>query len=561
MTDIEIKGNRVQTTSKLEKGVYSVFGTLEGKKNFLKSGALSFEYTPHNMNLWLIQFPSCGIVDHNEKSKVFEEFAVENTRPVFKFKREGRWWQQKAHEKFVANLKSTVKFPVFAFIYDPGAGKSKSLIDAATYLYCENKIDALIVVTPNALVAEQWVTKQLPSDVDDSIPYKGWIWGKNKKDEEEYDKLKKFDGFRIISLNIDAVKSPRGMKRVLDFIKHHKARVMFALDESHLAKNTASQRHKEIDKVMGMCEYRAILTGTLIAKNLMDAFAQFKLLDPRILGYKYASSFRSEFCQTRFNGFGLEIIGHKNLDKFYKLIEPYSYRVSKTELGYEKLFDEFEFSMSIEQKKVFKTLKEEFLAKLDSGEFITVTNALSATVRMQQVTCGYLPTEDGTLQKFPNPRLEALEAWAEQMEGEKIVIWCRFLEDARLIMEHFGKRCVDLSGNVDSNERVKNKNKFIEDESVQFAVGTPDAAGTGTDGLQEVCNRAIYYSSSYNSILRQQSEDRTSRLNGSSTSFYTDLICKGGIDRKILKNLQGKKDLSKLTLDDIRHMFEESEEE
>lgn len=200
------------------------------------------------------------------------------------------------------------------------------------------------------------------------------------------------------------------------------------------------------------------------------------------------------------------------------------------------------------------------MAKLDSGEFMTVSNALSATVRMQQVTCGYLPLEDGTYQLFPNTRLEALEAWAEQMEDEKIVIWCRFLDDAKFIMKHFGKKCVDLSGNVDSAERIVNKNRFIKDPEVKYAVGTPDASGTGTDGLQEVCNRAIYYSNSYNSILRQQSEDRTSRLNGEATSFYTDLICKGGVDKKILANLQGKKDLAKLTLDDVRKMFEEDDE-
>ena len=216
--------------------------------------------------------------------------------------------------------------------------------------------------------------------------------------------------------------------------------------------------------------------------------------------------------------------------------------------------------MSPEQKAVFQTLKQEFVAKLDSGEFMTVSNALSATVRMQQVTCGYLPLEDGTYQLFPNTRLEALEAWAEQMEDEKVVIWCRFLDDAKIIMKHFGKKCVDLSGNVDSAERIVSKNRFIDDPEVKYAVGTPDASGTGTDGLQQVCNRAIYYSNSYNSILRQQSEDRTSRLNGEATFFYTDLVCKGGVDKKILKNLQGKKDLAKLTLDDVRKMFEDDDE-
>lgn len=558
MTDIQIKGNRVQSVGKLDKQVYKLFSQFEGKKSFLKTGVLSFESTPHNMNLWLIEFPNCKIEDLNEKISEFDEFAIQIERPKFKFKREGRWWQQKTFEKFTANLKNNL-YPVFAFLYSPGAGKSKAATDCSIYLYCENKIDAMIIVSPNMLVAEQWVTKQLPADIHPDIHYSAWLWDKSKKADKDYQDLKDSEGFHIFSLNVDAVKTPVGMKKINDFIRHHKGRVVFALDESQTAKNPSSARHKELDKAMSKCDYRFILTGTLIAKDLMDAFAQFRLLDPRILYYKYASSFKAEFTIQKFNGFGNVIVGHKNLDKFYRLIEPYSFRVSKEELGYEKLFDTFEFHMSPEQKAVYKTLKQEFIAKLDSGELMTVSNALSATVRMLQVTCGYLPLEDGTYQLFPNTRLAALDAWVEQIGDEKVVIWCRFLHDAKFIMEHYGKRCVDLSGNVTSDERVKNKERFINDETVQFAVGTPDASGTGTDGLQTVCNRAIYYSNSYNSILRQQSEDRTSRLNGSSTSFYTDLICKGGMDKKIIANLQGKKDLAKLTLDDIRQMFEDED--
>lgn len=560
MSDIVIKGNKVESINKPNmKSVLSIFSQFEGRKSFLKNGNISFENTPHNISLWMYAFPNAAVEDLNAETNFLNQYSPSNNRPPFKQKRSSRWWQEKAQEKFINNIKHN-KLPVFAFIYDPGSGKTKSAIDAAVYLYCENKIDAAIIISPNMLVAEQWINKQLPSDIDSSIPYVTWLWDKTKKGEKTYQIFSEAIELKFISLNIDAAKTPKGKDILNSYIKQHKGRVVFIFDESQLGKNPASARHKELDKLMSRCDYRFILTGTLIAKNLVDAYAQFKLLDPRILGYKYMSTFKNEFCVMRWNGFGNEIIGHKNIEKFYKLIEPYSFRVSKDELGYEKLFDTFEFSMSPEQKAVFKTLKQEFIAKLDSGEFMTVSNALSATVRMQQVTCGYLPLEDGTYQIFPNPRLEALEAWSEQMEDEKIVIWCRFLDDAKIIMKHFGNKCVDLSGNVTSSERITNKNRFIKDPKVKYAVGTPDASGTGTDGLQEVCNRAIYYSNSYNSILRQQSEDRTSRLNGEATSFYTDLICKGGVDKKILNNLQSKKDLAKMTLDDVRKMFEDEED-
>lgn len=528
----------------------------EGRKSFIKStGNFRFEASQSNISLYLSAFPDAKVID--DQSDKFEQFVV-NDRPKFEFKREPLWWQEEAFEKF-KNVGPGTKnpYPCFAFLYDPGGGKSKSLTDASCYLWTKGQIDAVIIIAPNDLVANQWPENQLPRDIQENIPYESWKWKKTKKGIEEYEKMKMSNGLKIVSMNIDACRTKKGFDLLVDFIKHHKGRVMFALDESHLAKNQSSQRHKSLADLMGMCNWRSILTGTLIAKNLVDAWAQFKLLHQDILGYKYMSAFRSHFCETKWNGFAEEIIGHKNLDEFYKLIEPYSYRISKSELGLEQIEDEFTFEMHPDQKKAFKELKEAWLYKLDNGEFLTVANALSGTVRMQQVTCGFLPREDGTLQLFKNSRLDALEAWLETQGNEKIMIWCRFKDDVRFIMNRFKDICVDFSGNVDADERQKSKHSFINNDKIILGAGTPDAAGTGVDDLQTVCNRALYYSHNYNSIHRWQSRDRTSRVGGiGNTSFYTSLVCKGGVDRRQLNNLAGKTDLSRMTLDDIRKEFE-----
>ena len=45
-----------------------------------------------------------------------------------------------------------------------------------------------------------------------------------------------------------------------------------------------------------MLKYRRILTGTPITKNAADVYAQFKFLDPQILGYDSFYSFRNQYC-------------------------------------------------------------------------------------------------------------------------------------------------------------------------------------------------------------------------------------------------------------------------
>jgi len=123
-------------------------------------------------------------------------------------------------------------------------------------------------------------------------------------------------------------------------------------------------------------------------------------------------------------------------------------------------------------------------------------------------------------------------------------------------MKALGSSAIDISGNVAKNERTKNVKRFINEDRKRFCVGTPDAAGTGTDGIQSVCTRAIRYSLSLNLILHDQAENRTSRIGGDGIAFYTDLIGTGTLDRKFLRNLTNKREISKMSLDDVRSMMQ-----
>lgn len=555
MTDITIENGRAKTNGKPDRRLYSILGRIEGQKRYLQSGAFSFEPTVYNLELWKSTFPDCNIKDNDEETKVFQQYVPKAKRPEFKLLRDQMPHQERAHHKLVDK-------DAFGLFLVPGGGKSKTLTDNAISKYCRGTIDAMIVVTPNMLVAEQWAIVdddspgQLQRDIHPSIKWRSWLWGKTKTALKEYEQFKKFDGFQVIVINIDAVKTKSGKELLYDFIKQHGGRVLFAVDESQLIKNKNSQRFKACSDLGGLCQCRAILSGTPIAKNLLDIWSQFLFLDERIIGIKYKTAFMANYCIVQNNGFADQIIGHKNIEKLYEKIDPYVSRVSQEELGLEKVYDTFEFDMSPEQLVHFNNLKKTFLTQLDNGELLTSANAISAMVRMQQVTNGFLPREDGSIQELPNARLEAFNSWIETIPDDKIMVWCRFKQDVVVLMKSFGDIAVDLSGNVDAQERVVNKNKFIKDANVRFAFGTPDAAGTGMDGLQNVCNRAAYYSNSYNSLLRWQSEDRTLRIGGSTTAFYTDFICRKSPDRNILRNLKQKKDLSNLTLDDIRRMFE-----
>jgi len=552
MTDLTINAGLATTAGPANIKWLSCKKQMEGRVSIHKNGVVSFQASGHNLEVWRSIFPDCKVVSED----VFEEFVNQQTRQPFAEKRESLWWQAKAIDKMKRVISTPSMKRCFALNFDPGGGKSKSLVDFSAMLWSENKIDAVVVLSPNMLVAEQW---EMPEDGaiarDCPVPYVSWLWDKTKKGYAEFERLLASNDLQYLSMNIDAAKTPRGIELLTKFIKRHKGRVLFTVDEAHLIGNPQSQRHKKCVDLGFKCAWRAALTGTPITKDLLSYYAIFRFLHPDILGCKYVSTFRAKYCVLKWNGFADEIVGYKNIDDFYARIEPYTARVSQKEMGLEKLYDEFIFTMSEEQKSYYNEFKREWLAKLDNGEFATASIALSATIKLQQISNGYLVSEDGTIQHLDNARLKALDAWLETIpEGEKVVIWVRFREDARLVTAHLGDCAIEISGNVDN--KMERKERFLNDPKLTRLVATPDAAGTGMDSLQHVTQRAIFYSNAENFVNRKQAEDRVLRVGGKSTAFITDLICKGSHDRKFLANLRGKKELSRMTLDEVRGIFE-----
>lgn len=550
MTNLIIENGRARTEKRAPITWYRFKNTFEGRVSLLKDGTITFVNSPHNIEVWQSAFPDCQIIDIDLENQQNKEFVVDD-RPIFGFKREPMPHQKKAFDQF----KDSKLSAIFGSV---GSGKTKIAVDLMTNYYCNGKIDAVVIVAINKLVIQQWHDHQLPRDIPETVPYKSWVWGKTKKELAEYEATKGFNGLRIVTINIDALRTDPGVELLKDFITTNKGRVLFAVDESQTAKNPAAQRTKNTLTLAKLCNYRMIMSGTPIAVNLVDYWSQFRILDENIIGCKYVTSFKSKYCIERFNGFANEIIGSKNTDELYGKTAPYVFRITKEELGFKDFDDEFEFRLGENEKRHYTELKKTFMTQLDSGEFVSVSNALSAMVRLQQASNGFIQhPETGELQVLECSRVNALMSWLEMIEDEKLVIWCRFLKDAEIIIDKLGKQTTDISGNVDADTRYQNVQKFINDKNIRFAIGTPKSSGVGVDGLQSVTNRAVFYSNSEHALDYWQARARTSRVGGDSNAFYCHLVAKGTVDRKIMQNLLKKEALSSLMLDDIRKLWDE----
>ena len=551
--NIKIDGRMVRTTSPYNSKMMHALNRLEGAKRWAANRTFSFENSPYNIEVWRSVFPDCEVEDgtQNAGTAVVDGglFDLGVDRPTFQYKTQPRAHQAKA-------LKKISELDACGLFMDVGTGKSWTAIAMMGRRWCEGKTEHILLIAKNG-VHQQWVTEEIPKHMSEVVPHKAVVFGKTKTAEREFVNMLRFEGLKIFAINIDAVITKNGENRVREFINAAKGRCMMVVDESQDIKNLTAQRTKNAILFGNLCKYRMIMTGTPIAKNVMDLFSQFKFLNGNILGHRYLTTFRNEYCHVRQTDFGPLITGYKNLEKLYERIDPHIFRITSEEALDlpPKVYVTRQFSLSDQQKKLMKELKEQFFIQAKEKDFSSVSNAAGLLTKLQQISCGYLPMDEGEPMELPNPRMDELQNILDQREG-KAIIWCRFNRDIEKVMTQLRPLAVHYYGKTTQVERERHKAMFLDPASpIRYLVASPEAAGTGLN-LQGSCNTNIYYSNSFNSLARWQSEGRTWRDGTIGTVTYFDLIANRSPDAKILKNLQDKKSISDLTLDEYRKIFD-----
>lgn len=534
----------ITLATRASPAVLAMLPSLEGKRFWLKGGGLKVEFTTHNLEIIKRRFPDIQL---NGATPGVDEFEAPIISAPFAFKR-----QPDPHQLTALERNQGKRF--FGQFMEQGTGKTKVGIDRSCQLFVTGEITGVLVVTKKG-VHRQWIESELPKD--HGPPYKAQWW--NKKPIDPAIKVAG-ESLKWFSINYDAMRGVKAREAVLEFCEAHRGKLHIIADESQHIMNQ-SGRHTNMMELKPFGSYRTILTGTPIAKDLTDEWAQLLWLDENILGMKYLTTFKANYCLQTIKGTRVQVTGVQNLDEFKRRTAPFIYRVTKEEIGYlPKHYSDWVFDLTAEQHRLIAQVKKELRAELEQGQTVPVSSVTAGFTKVQQIANGFIIDETGTvIELMPidkNPRVAALLEWLESREG-KAVVWTRYIADRHIVaraLQDAGIAYVEYTGT--DSQRHSAKQSFIGDESVRIFLANPQSAGTGTDGLQTVCSQALYYSNSFNALDRWQSEDRTHRRNMIGAAEYTDLIAKNSIDRYILRNLKAKKGLSAMTLDDINEAFD-----
>lgn len=431
------------------------------------------------------------------------------------------------HQRTAADKLAPLR--VGALFMDMGTGKSRTAIELAVRR--RGRFDHVVWLCPVSLKAT--VRAEIHKHLAGASVY-------------VFDDKTRSDNLPDADWHVAGIESVAGSDRVVFALNAMVTdRTFLIVDESSYIKGYNALRTKRITEIGKRARYRMILTGTPMSQGVVDLFAQFKFLSPKILGYSSFYTFAHNHLEYSEKYPGLIVRAH-NTEHLAAKIAPYTYQITKEDALDlpAKLYEGRWVDLTPEQAHWYDRIKERFLEEIDPDDWdsIVIFRLFSA---LQQVACGFWngPEDEGGRMEFHHNRMEMLLETVERLPDEPVIIWAKYHHDidgitAALADAYGPENVCRFTGGESEKVRDANVERFRG--GARFFVATQAAGGHGLT-LNEA-RYAIFYSNGFKYSERIQAEDRCHRIGQERRVTYIDITAACGIERRIMDALSSKGD-------------------
>jgi hypothetical protein len=476
-------------------------------------------------------------------------------------------------------LEQSISKKAFAFLMDPGLGKTKTTYDTGAILFERGHIRAIFILAPND-VHSQWIDEQLPLHLPHRIRARTLVWRSSNARvlRESKELLKPLpDRLVVVAMNSDAIATKRGKAFAKKLLTTYPT--LFVLDESHEFKNPNASRTRAVLHLSHDSFARRILTGTFTDGNPFDIYAQFNFLNPRILDCDSFLAFKrryavmeQEFTRIIDKRTGKQrLVQYESVQEYRRLEElnarlaPFVYRRRKEDCADlpPKTYVRVPTHLSEKQKIVYHELLETGLVLLKQSEEgkrgiqvqkleeltdedladriqsakdrVSFQIKLTLFLKLQQCVAGYLKTDEGKEIWIDGedytkcPRIATTVEYVRSMLAStrgKIIVWCNFRRPLRALSDVLHEQDVGhvmIDGTVTGAVRTEAIRVFKDSSSdIRVMLAHPKTMGTGQN--LAVAQTVIYYTRSLSFIQRRQSEDRVHRIGQTGSVIIADMM-------------------------------------
>lgn len=428
----------------------------------------------------------------------------------------------------VVALKRALREGHLGLLWEPGLGKTKCIIDWACALHTRGDLMRVLIVAPLSVVGvwEDEIKEHAPVKVDVRI------LGRTTE-------VMSFNQFRLTFLVVNYDLAWRRKNLIEDFDPE-----MVVADESQRIKRAGAKRSWYL-RSLNDVPYRAILTGTPTPKSFLDLYGQWAFLNPDRFGTRI-NEFKQRYIV--YGGYmNRQIRGYLNVDELKaKVKADASVRRKDQCLDLPpKSYQRIPVVLEPRAQQLYDTMEHELFLELE-GEEVDAANVVVKILRLQQITGGFLKTDEGNIKQVSAAKLTALRDILEDRfnEEDRVVVFARFLPEVESISQmgaEFKVPTYVLRGSVRQSDRDVARRKFQTTPGPSLFVAQIQTGGLGI--TLHASHEAIFYSTTYALDDRIQAEDRIHRIGQVSAVTYRDLVARGTVDLDIYAALRAKKNV------------------
>lgn len=315
-------------------------------------------------------------------------------------------------------------------------------------------------------------------------------------------------------------------------------------DESHRIKSHSGKASKFAAKLGTEVPRKLCLTGTLLPHSPLDAYAQFRFINPLEFGRSY-TAFRARYAVTD-RMYPSRVLKWINQEDLSQRIDKYTIRVrSEDVLDLDEIHHRrIDVRLDATAAKAYRDLEQDLVTEIDGG-LITATNALAKLLRLQQVTSGVVAgVRVGT---------EKIDALADRISDipadEPVVVFGRFVSDldaARCVADITRRNYGEISGRRRDLTEHATMPEGIGLMGVQIQAG-----GTGIDLTRSAY--AAYLSVGFSLGDYDQSIARLHRPGQTRPVQVDHFVAERTVDEHVYQALDERRDLIESVLGNLSH--------
>lgn len=329
-------------------------------------------------------------------------------------------------------------------------------------------------------------------------------------------------------------------------------------DEIHRIKSPGGKASKFFARLAAKNNVfqRVGLSGTPMPHSPLDIYAQLRFLAPEMFGSSFVQ-FRNKYM--RMGGYMVNNVGTKWLGflgegaerEFNGHIGQIMHQIKKEEVLDlpDTVHVEHYVQMDAKARKIYESLKNEFIAEVESG-VVTAANAIVKILRLGQIASGFATTEEGSSVRVSAAKQDLLADLLEDIDpAEPVVVFARFRRDIDCIREAAGKagrEVAELSGRQNDIG-----GKWAPEQPGMVAAVQIQAGAEGID--LTAASKCVYFSPTFDNGKFQQSLARVHRPGQTKKVTFIHLLAERTVDVQTYRALQQRQDIVEGVLAALRN--------